>query len=552
MIDIRLQIPKIPDDPDSIKLKLKNGDQLFIVGANGSGKSALIQRFVSENSGKKVKRITAHRQTWLSSGSIDFTPANRREHERYMRDHNKNDEARWKEYRAQQGLSAVLFDLVAKENTRARDIARYVDNQNLTKAQGISAESPSPFDQMNELLALGRLTVTVENSNDQDLLARHSQGELFSIAEMSDGERNAMIIAAHVITAEPGTVFLIDEPERHLHRSIIQPFLSALFARRREDCAFVIATHEIALPVANLGSQVLMLRSCQWRGNRCVAWEADVLEPNAELPEDLKLAILGSRKKILFVEGKLGGPDFSLYTVLFPEFSVVPKESCEDVQKAVLGWRGSQGIHPVHVEVFGLIDRDNRTDEDVEELAEKGVFALEVYSVEALYYCSDAIAAVAKQQAGLRNEDKNALIESARQKAVDALKGHAKDMAARMCERKIQNLVVSKVPDWESIRDNPLQSISIPIDSQFYSEELNHFNKLIEEEDLDQLVARYPVHKSDALATIAKALKCHGKNDYQQIVLAQVQKDGQLACKLKERIGPLSETLESAENPQTE
>ena len=385
-----------------------------------------------------------------------------------MRDHNKNDEARWKEYRAQQGLSAVLFDLVAKENTRARDIARYVDNQNLTKAQGISAESPSPFDQMNELLALGRLTVTVENSNDQDLLARHSQGELFSIAEMSDGERNAMIIAAHVITAEPGTVFLIDEPERHLHRSIIQPFLSALFARRREDCAFVIATHEIALPVANLGSQVLMLRSCQWRGNRCVAWEADVLEPNAELPEDLKLAILGSRKKILFVEGKLGGPDFSLYTVLFPEFSVVPKESCEDVQKAVLGWRGSQGIYPVHVEVFGLIDRDNRTDEDVEELAEKGVFALEVYSVEALYYCSDAIAAVAKQQAGLRNEDKNALIESARQKAVDALKGHAKDMAARMCERKIQNLVVSKVPDWESIRDNPLQSISIPIDSQCF------------------------------------------------------------------------------------
>ena len=231
---------------------------------------------------------------------------------------------------------------------------------------------------------------------------------------------------------------------------------------------------------------------------------------------------------------------------------MVSKESCEEVQKAVLGWRGSQEIHPVHVEIFGLIDRDNRTEEDVEELAEKGVFALEVYAVEALYYCSDAIAAVAKQQAELRNEDKNALIESARQKAVDALKGHAKDMAARMCERKIQNLVVSKVPDWELIRDNPLQSISIPIDSQFYSEELNHFNKLIEEEDLDQLVARYPVHKSDALATIAKALKCHGKNDYQQIVLAQVQKDDQLACKLKERIGRLAEVLDSVENPQTE
>ena len=60
-----------------------------------------------------------------------------------------------------------------------------------------------------------------------------------------------MIIAAHVITADPGIVFLIDEPERHLHRSIIQPFLSALFNLRKDDCAFVIATHEIALPVEN-------------------------------------------------------------------------------------------------------------------------------------------------------------------------------------------------------------------------------------------------------------------------------------------------------------
>ena len=61
-----------------------------------------------------------------------------------------------------------------------------------------------------------------------------------------------------------------------------------------------------------------MLRSCQWHGNQCVAWDADVLEPNAEIPEDLKLAILGSRQKILFVEGQPSSLDFSLYTALFP------------------------------------------------------------------------------------------------------------------------------------------------------------------------------------------------------------------------------------------
>ena len=553
MEDINWQIPKISGD--LIQLTLKSGNPLFIVGPNGSGKSALIQRFVSEHSGRKVRRITAHRQTWLNSGSINLTPANRQEYERYAQNYNINNEARWKEHNAEQSLSAILFDLVAKENTRARNIARYVDNKDLTKAQGASAESPSPFDQINELLAYGTLKVRIENSNDRDLLATSSQGNSFSIAEMSDGERNAMIIAAHIITAEPGTVLLIDEPERHLHRSIIQPLLSALFALRREECTFIIATHEIALPVANPEARVLMLRSCQWSGGQCSAWDADVLESNSELPEELKLAILGSRKKILFVEGQPGGLDFSLYTILFPELSVVPKKSCEEVQKAVLGWRGSQEIHPVHVEIFGLIDRDNRTDEDVQELAKKGVFALEAYSTEALYYCSDAIAAVARQQADSFGYDTDELIKSAKQKAINCLKVEAEKtperMASLQCERQIRERVLLEIPDRKSIMDNPTQPICISIDSP-YSEELDRFNKLVEEGKLDQLIARYPLRKSRTFEIIATTLRCRDQKDYERMVLTLIQRDNQLAQALKSRIRPLSERLDQVDNTQIE
>lgn len=458
MEDIKWGIPSISGD--QIELTVKSDNPLFIVGPNGSGKSALIQRFVSENRNtNRVKRIAAHRQTWLNSGSTDLTPASRQEYDRNTRNYDTRNEARWQDLRGSGGLSVVLFDLIAKENAINKSIARHVRNQDTDEALELSAEAPSPFDQINELLTRGRLMVTIENADDQNLLAQHPQGNPFSIAEMSDGERNAMIIAAYVITAEPETVFVIDEPERHLHRSIIQPFLSALFARRGKDCAFIIATHETMLPVANPEARVLMLRSCQWHGNQCVAWDADVLESNSELPEELKIAILGSRKKILFVEGKPGGPDFSLYTVLFPELSVVPKESCEEVQKAVLGWRGSQGIHPVHVEIFGLIDRNNRTEENVEELAEKGVFALEAYSVEALYYCSKAIAAVAHRQADSLGIDANELIKSAKQKAIDGLKVETEKTPERMaslrCERQIRERILLEIPNKESIIDNP-------------------------------------------------------------------------------------------------
>lgn len=545
MGEIKLEIPKIPNDPNPINLTLKNGDQLFVVGANGSGKSALIQRFVSQHPQNSVKRITAHRQTWFNSGSIDLTPANRQQHEQQNFNYDRRSEARWKDSNPGWNLSAVLFDLVAKENTRARAIARHVDNHDSKKAQKISDKSPSPFDQINELLSRATLTVTIENSNDRDLMARHPNEQPFSIAEMSDGERNAMIIAAHVITADSGTVFLIDEPERHLHRSIIQPFLSALFNLRKNDCAFVIATHEIALPVANPDARVLILRSCQWNGSECVAWDTEVIKPNPELPEELRRAILGSRKRILFVEGDSNSSlDFPLYTTLFPSLSMIPKGSCEDVQKAVLGLRGSVDIHDV--EAFGLIDEDGR-EKDVEKLAESGIFVLEVYSAESLYYCSDAIAAVAYEQARLRGEgeDKNELIEAAKQGAIEVIEKHAERMVARRCERRTRELLLSKLPDWKSLKANPTQKICVSADSP-YQEELDHFNKLVKNGDLDGLIARYPARESPAFDKIARSLKCVNTIDYERMVIARIRQDNELVKKLKKRIGPLSEALEQS------
>ena len=394
---MNLAIPQLSGEP--LQIHLEVGGQLFIVGANGSGKSSLIQHFVSTNKDLKIKRMSAHRQTWLSSGSLNFTAHRRKEFERDSIGWEKRSDARWVDHGADEKQSATLFDLVAKENSRARDITRHIDNQNPNEAIELASKSVAPFDQLNELLEIGTLTVSLKNSNDEEILAQHRNNSTsFSIAQMSDGERNAALIAATVLTVEPETILLIDEPERHLHRSIIEPFLSALFERRR-DCVFVVSTHEIALPVANPSARVLMVRSCEWDNNTAKAWEVEVLESNADLPEELKLDILGARRRILFVEGTTNSLDLPLYSALFPGLSVVPKGSCAEVQKAVSGLRGSQDIH--HVEAFGLIDKDDRPEDEINELAKDNVFALDVCSAEAIYYCSDAITAVAHPAGGV-------------------------------------------------------------------------------------------------------------------------------------------------------
>ena len=262
------------------------------------------------NSNKTIKRISAHRQTWFNSGSIDLTPQGRRAFDEQYLQHEIRTESRWKDHNAHQKQSAVFFDLVAKDNAEARSLRsrlRQVDPQNpgrdFRDVIEAARRSVPLFEQLNELLALGTLTVSLENSDGEEILARHgNNGASFSIAQMSDGERNAALIAATVLTVEPGTTLLIDEPELHLHRAIIEPFLSALF-EQRTDCAFVVSTHEIALPMAHPSARVLLVRSCEWHGNTAKVWDVAVLDPTEDLPEELKRAILGARRRIVFVEG---------------------------------------------------------------------------------------------------------------------------------------------------------------------------------------------------------------------------------------------------------
>jgi ABC-type cobalamin transport system ATPase subunit len=174
---------------------------------------------------------------------------------------------------------------------------------------------------INELLALSNIPVTITVEQNDRLMASKNGSEPYRAAELSDGERNALLIGAEVLTTKPGTLLLLDEPERHLHRSIISPLLSHLF-RLRPDCAFVIATHDLTLPVDNPEARVLLVRNCEFQGTTAHRWNADSIPSNADIDDDLKREIVGARRRVLFVEGDESSLDKPLYSVLFPQVSV--------------------------------------------------------------------------------------------------------------------------------------------------------------------------------------------------------------------------------------
>jgi len=180
-------------DKETKNIPLNTGDIIFILGANGTGKSGLIHKVLTQNEGK-AKHISAHRQTWFTSNALDFTPANRIQVEQNINSRDTQIQSRWKDENGTQKSQIIIFDLINAENIRAREIARAVDQNDTTRAK---SNQPS-IKLLNELLQISSLPMTISVENDERVFARKYGGEKYSLAELSDGERNAMLIASDV------------------------------------------------------------------------------------------------------------------------------------------------------------------------------------------------------------------------------------------------------------------------------------------------------------------------------------------------------------------
>lgn len=118
-------------------------------------------------------------------------------------------------------------------------------------------------------------------------------------------------------------------------------------------------------------------------------WQYEIIPKDQEMPSALQLEVLGSRRSVLFVEGTRTSLDYRLYSLLFPEYLVVPCGSCQKVIEQTISFRNNSNLH--HVEVYGLIDRDRRSQGQLEELRMRGINVLPVAEVENLFLLDEVM-----------------------------------------------------------------------------------------------------------------------------------------------------------------
>lgn len=484
----------------NINIPLTEGKTLFVLGANGVGKSTLMHNLFSQNS-NHAKRILAHRQTWFTDNAMNMTASQKKQTESDIKSVDSQIYSRWKDDYSQVRTSLSIFDLINSENIRARNIAAAVDGDNIDLAKEHSRDQ-APIQAINELFAISNIPIKIILGKDEQLFASKNGSEPYSIAELSDGERNALLIGADVLTTEPNSMIILDEPERHLHRSIISPLLTSLF-KKRTDCVFVISTHDVQLPIDYQESSTLLIRSCQWQGKRIKDWDADLISDDISIPISIKADILGSKRELLFVEGISTSLDRQIYQLIYPNVSVIPQGNCREVEKAVDGIKKTDNIHWINA--YGLIDNDDRTEEQIQKLLEKGIAAVPFYSVEALYYHLYIIEKIAEKIAELTGQNAATLYQNATSNIVADISQHKERLCSRLCEKKLRNNIMSLLPKHRDIQARGQFNITFDLNHVLEDEE-TYFDKMVAENNHTELLTRYPIRETQVLNRIASGL----------------------------------------------
>ncbi len=497
---------------DVSTLELKAGEMLFVLGANGTGKSSLMFHFAKRNVGR-TRKISAHRQTWMNTDALDMTPARKLETEQQIRNIDQQQRSRYRDDYAARRASMTIYELIDAENVRAREITAFVDHGDIEAATE-AAKKEAPITIINELLVQSNMPIAISIRENERVMASKNGGPEYSAAELSDGERNALLLAGNVLTAPSGSLLVIDEPERHLHRSIISPLLRQLF-ERRSDCGFVVSTHDHDLPLQMPGARILLLRSCNFDGQNVRSWDADELSSDMPIDDLLKRDLLGARRKILFVEGTEHSLDKALYSLIFPMVSIIPKGSCRDVEHAVEGARGAETFH--WLRAFGIVDGDGYAPEQIEVKRTKGVYALPFYSVEAIYFHSQIIERIAARQAAVTGEDASALAQQALAAGIDAIRDQTERLSRKVVKKSVRKLILEQIPNDDNLlagRPVILQNDATGILATRKSE----LDNAVVNSDWETILTKSSVRESQSLAEIAKALGFPQKRKYEKAV----------------------------------
>jgi energy-coupling factor transporter ATP-binding protein EcfA2 len=378
----------VPTPSGIVNFQIEPGTSLLFVGANGGGKTRLAVK-IENDLGSSAHRISAHR-------ALNLNPSVPKISERLallgLRTGFANEAAILDHRRGSRWQSNAAVVLLNDYDHLVQSLFADQANTSLTTHKNARAGHDQPasatkFEKLiqiwDRILPLRKLEI----SGDDIQVSINNSNSNYSATDMSDGERAIFYLIGQTLAAASDSLIIFDEPDLHIHRSIMSRLWDELEAAR-PDCGMVFISHDLEF-VASREGQKYVLRDY----NPTDGWTIEAVPDDTGFTEDIATLILGSRRPVLFVEGKGSSLDQAIYRACYPEWTVIPRGSCEEVIHAVVTMRANAAL--TRVTCAGIVDADAYDTTDVQLLLSKGIAILPVSEIENLFLLPNVLEAIA-------------------------------------------------------------------------------------------------------------------------------------------------------------
>ena len=234
----------------------------------------------------------------------------------------------------------------------------------------------------------------------------------FRYENLSAGEKSAFDLILDLVVQSqyyPDAIYCIDEPEIHMHTKLQGQVLRELYLLTPETSQLIVATHSIGMleearkiEQDNKGTVVFLNFNDKNFDDEQVIVPAKISKSILEKFYEIALGDFGNillPSKIVFCEGSNKGRtrknfDQEVYSIVFenefPDTIFVSWGACSEIES--LQEKVGSVINVIFkgTKIIKLVDRDARTDEEVDELESDGVRVTSERNIEG-YLLSDEI-----------------------------------------------------------------------------------------------------------------------------------------------------------------
>ena len=480
---------------------LLESKQITIIGTNGAGKSRFCSALVEEL-GDKAYRISALKALFPTPASVKPLAGSIEDIFNKMNASNPLIENK-----AQTEFDKLFFVML---NDEFRELMNFKAHQLMdehtefpkTRLDITVKKWQEVFPKNKVLRENGKLMFTSEGYEDK-----------YPLMRLSDGEKSVLYYIGAVLYAMPDAAILVDDPETFIHSSIMRTLWNVL-EQLRPDCTFIYNTHDVGFASSRIDNQCVWVKEFD---PEAVAWDYEVMTSSRNLDNAL-LDLLGSRKPVLFIEGDdKHSIDSRLYPLIFPEYTIKPLGSCNKVIETVRSFGDLQSFH--QLESRGIVDRDRRSEQEVEYLRKKNILVPNVAEVENLFMLEGVIKAVAVYKR--RNPD--IVFPKVKKRVIAMFTKELKQQALMHVRHRVKRDVEMRI-DMKFTSINALENHMVELVSEInprgmYDQLCREFHVYEDNEDYASILKVYNQKLMLGESNVATLCGFKGKDDYIRGVL---------------------------------